>query len=176
MQDIDRLTSDSEIFEIIETPESINMLFSSAMDNVDRACNESIRFLMDFFQGLDCAEEIDCYEGVDCSECFRTHIFSIQLVMREGLTNAVRHGNRLNVLKKVRCSVQVNPEQVLHIEIEDEGKGFNWAKEQNKDISEMDDSLDHGRGLVIMEQYFSRYWYNESGNKLVLEKQIPLKP
>jgi hypothetical protein len=38
----------------------------------------------------------------------------------------------------------------------------------------MDETADHGRGLMIMEQYFSRYWYNESGNKLLLEKSISL--
>lgn len=142
---------DSNLFDIHETDGEITIVFSSTMQNIDRTCDETVRFLL------------DCIEGIS------EHLFSIQLVMREGLTNAVRHGNCLDKQKTVTYSVKVGSDRLLRMEIEDQGQGFNWQKEQKK---KKDDSQEHGRGLVIMGQYFSSYWYNEIGNKLILEKRI----
>lgn len=161
--------SDNDLFNVMETPESITITFSSTMGNVDRVCGETIRFLINFFK-----EVSDCSEGVDCYKCFTSHLFSIQLVMREGLTNAVRHGNCLNACKTVKCSVRINPNQLIRLEIEDQGDGFDWRKEQLRDV-DANGAAEHGRGLLIMGQYFSRYWYNDRGNRLVLEKLICLK-
>lgn len=174
---------DNALFNIHETSESITITFSSTMDNIDRTCEETNRFLMELFKRFDSfkcdnfksgnkSAKDDCQQTTEYSEKFRSHLFAIQLVMREGLTNAVRHGNCLNPSKTVRCSVDMKADLMLHMEIEDQGKGFNWKKEQQ--CRDMDETADHGRGLMIMEQYFSRYWYNESGNKLLLEKSISL--
>jgi len=160
--------SNNDLFNILETPESITITFSSTMENIDRTCDETIRFLMNFFKGLNCPEGADRYKYL------KNHLFSIQLVMREGLTNAVRHGNCLNARKTVKCSVQMNQNQVLRMEIEDQGEGFDWKKEQLREV-DTTGSAEHGRGLLIMEQYFSRYWYNDIGNRLVLEKLIYFK-
>ncbi|MBF0231873.1 MAG: ATP-binding protein [Desulfamplus sp.] len=162
--------SDNDMFDVLETSEGITIIFSSTMDNVDRTCEEAVKFLMDSFK------EFHCPEGIDCSKCLKSHLFSIQLVMREGLTNAVRHGNRFNVFKKVKCSVNISSDNLLRMEIEDQGEGFDWRGEQLRDRdADVDDTAEHGRGLLIMQQYFSRYWYNDSGNKLILEKQISFK-
>lgn len=157
--------SHNDLFNVLETPESITITFSSTMENVDRTCSETIRFLMDFFSNSDCSSEVDCYE------CFKSHLFSIQLVMREGLTNAVRHGNCLNPSKTVECSVRMGPDYLLRVEIEDQGEGFDWKKIRFRGI-DSDETSEHGRGLMIIEQYFAKYWYNDSGNRLVLEKPI----
>ncbi len=164
--------SANDQFDIHETAESITVTLSSTMGNVDRTCDEILRFLIDVFKGLGTFTKDNFQEELEYSEKFRSHLFAIQLVMREGLTNAVRHGNCLNASKTVRCSVQINENKELKVEIEDQGKGFNWRKKQNR--KGMDETSEHGRGLMIMERYFSRYWYNESGNKLVLEKNISL--
>ncbi|SLM30699.1 Predicted anti-sigma regulatory factor RsbW1 (Serine/threonine protein kinase) [Desulfamplus magnetovallimortis] len=145
---------EANMFEIIESNDSLKIVFSSTMVNIDRTCDESARFLT------------RCIKGIS------EHLFAIQLVMREGLTNAVRHGNQLDAGKIVKCSLKVLPDQFIRMEIEDQGDGFNWRSEQ---VRQMDDEADHGRGLVIMSQYFSRYWYNDRGNRLVLEKQIDMK-
>ncbi|MBF0112491.1 MAG: ATP-binding protein [Desulfamplus sp.] len=166
-------------FEVHETPQSITIIFSSKMKNIDRTCDETLRFLMNISKDCSCEESEkgqDCPEletkKPKCSQCFKSHLFAIQLVMREGLTNAVRHGNSLNPSKMVRVLVEMRHNEVLYIEIEDQGKGFDWRNEQHKGIDDIDEDSYHGRGLMIMEQYFSRYWYNDAGNKLTLEKNI----
>lgn len=171
--------SDSNNFNIDETPESITIVFSSTMKNIDRTCDETLRFLMNIFKDFPCPDSVkkECKKEQNCSDCLKSHLFAIQLVMREGLTNAVRHGNALNPYKKVKCNVRINRQSIvnllLHMEIEDQGNGFDWREEQK--FKNLDEASEHGRGLMIMEQYVSRYWYNESGNKLTLEKSISLK-
>ncbi len=161
-------------FDIHETAESITIIFSSTMENIDRTCDEALKFLVRIFKDHICqyGENIRG-EDSECYDCFKSHLFAIQLVMREGLTNAVRHGNSLNASKTVTCSVKINSDLLLRMEIEDQGDGFNWREEQR--FKTIDETSDHGRGLMIMEQYFSKYWYNESGNKLMLEKSVGLK-
>ncbi|MBF0572204.1 MAG: ATP-binding protein [Desulfamplus sp.] len=182
MTDISNPTDNNQ-FHIYETDDSITITFSSTMENIDRTCEETTRFLIELFKRLEsfhsnkfkCEEKYfkkELKQEIEYSEKLKSNLFAIQLVMREGLTNAVRHGNCFNVAKIVRCYVKIDQKQMLIVEIEDQGDGFNWKREQSKNIKDLDDDSDHGRGLMIMEQYFSRYWYNERGNKLTLEKNI----
>ncbi|MBF0199737.1 MAG: ATP-binding protein [Desulfamplus sp.] len=143
--------TDRELFDIHEKDDGLSIIFASTMENVDRTCYEAGRFLKSVVEGIS------------------AHLFSIQLVMREGLTNAVRHGNRMDAKKQVIFSIKIKQGEFIRMEIEDQGQGFNWQMEQQRDLNDDDD---HGRGLVIMKQYFSSYGYNERGNLLVLEKRI----
>ena len=140
-----------DLFDISVVQDGVTVVFSSTLQNVDRAC------------------EVICHNLTKGRDDIHRHLFSIQLVLREGLTNAVRHGNGLDKKKCVRCSVKVEENRAIRVEIEDQGEGFDWRKEQCR---EPGDSEEHGRGLVIMEQYFTSYRYNEIGNKLVLEKHV----
>ncbi|MBF0379132.1 MAG: ATP-binding protein [Desulfamplus sp.] len=182
MTEISNLTKSNQ-FHICETDDSITIVFSSTMENIDRTCEETTRFLIELFKRFEFHHsnnfkfkekylKKELKQEIDYSAKLRSNLFAIQLVMREGLTNAVRHGNCFNAAKIVRCYVKIDKNQMLIVEIEDQGEGFNWKREQTKDIKDLDDDSDHGRGLMIMEQYFSRYWYNERGNKLTLEKHI----
>jgi len=96
-------------------------------------------------------------------------IFSIQLAMEEALVNAVKHGNRMDVSKKVYVRCEVLPD-VLRVEIEDEGEGF--------DPSTVPDPTDpdqlenpHGRGILLMRTFMSRVEFNPRGNCVTLEKR-----
>lgn len=95
-------------------------------------------------------------------------LFSVRLALEEGLMNAIKHGNQRDPTKSVRVFCEVD-DQCTHIEIEDEGVGF--------DPSAVPDPLADeglhkcsGRGLLLMRQYMSRVEYQDGGRKLVLEK------
>src|SRR5438093_11288790 len=49
--------------------------------------------------------------------------FDVQLILREGLLNAVHHGNKDNPLRRVYCTLGLD-QTYLQITIEDEGEGF----------------------------------------------------
>ncbi len=140
-----------DLFDISVVQDGVSVVFSSTLQNVDQAC------------------EVICQNLTKGRDDIHRHLFSIQLVLREGLTNAVRHGNAMDRKKRVRCSVKVKEDFVLQVEIEDQGEGFDWRTEQSREPCENED---HGRGLAIMERYFTRYSYNEVGNKLILEKHV----
>ena len=48
----------------------------------------------------------------------------LTIAVREAITNAVKHGNKLDPAKKVKVSFNVNGSE-FRIRVEDEGEGFN---------------------------------------------------
>ncbi len=144
--------SQSDKFDVSETHDTIEINFNSTMHNVDRTCDELMGFLYRTFKGM------------------KKHCFDLNLVMREGLTNAVKHGNRLDSAKKVRCLMKIKPAGEIYMEIEDQGDGFDWKNMQKRPFN--DYLSDHGRGLVIIHQYCPDHAYNDKGNQLILNKRL----
>ncbi len=141
---------ENNLFSVVRDTNRLEISFSSSMQNVDRVDVETRKLLNEI--GL------------------HSEIFSVSLVMREALTNAVRHGHRFDPRKIVKYSLSFNGEDLVMI-IEDQGNGFDWqaARERTPDFQ-----ADHGRGLPIMSQYFAEAVYNDKGNKLVLKKHCHL--
>jgi serine/threonine-protein kinase RsbW len=96
-------------------------------------------------------------------------IFSVHLAVHEALVNAIVHGNRQDAEKQVHVCCRLSPE-LFHIEIADEGDGF--------DPGELPDPTDPdrlesptGRGVMLMRAFMSRVAYSDRGNRVVLEKR-----
>lgn len=92
-------------------------------------------------------------------------LFILQLMLREGLINAVKHGCRNNDKLKIDCSLIIYDNEYI-IEIEDPGNGFHW--EVSRRESRLHDTS--GRGLSIIKKYSSSFSFNEKGNKLKIRK------
>jgi serine/threonine-protein kinase RsbW len=131
---------------ITHETDRLTISFQSTMENIDRADQESRIFLEK--SGL------------------QSEIFPVCLCMREGLTNAVRHGHQNNASRIVKYSLSRTGNGLI-MEIEDEGDGFDWKSVEKR---KPDSDSEHGRGLVIIRKYFSTYTFNEKGNKLTLVK------
>jgi serine/threonine-protein kinase RsbW len=140
-------------FEMIQTEDTIDIRFSSCMDNIDAVCQAVTRYLL--FR-LAAVQRPD-------------HLFAVNLVMREGLTNAVLHGNKNDDTKDVRFRLKIVDDLSIHVEIEDQGSGFDWRKYR---YCQFPLAADHGRGIPIMQTYFTRYAFNEKGNILFLQKDF----
>lgn len=95
-------------------------------------------------------------------------VFGVRLALEEALVNAIKHGNRMDPNKQVRIDCRVEDDSV-RIVIEDEGEGFNVAAVPDPTI---DENLDKpgGRGIMLMRAFMTSIEYNESGNRIVLEK------
>lgn len=89
--------------------------------------------------------------------------FNLVLILKEILTNAIEHGNKLDESKNV--FIRITPlEKNICITIRDEGTGFNIADtfaKQKKDLFS-----ERGRGLVIIYEYADKVEFNESGNEI----------
>ena len=139
------------VFNVFQTTDSIEFTFSSTMKNIDDVCEQTTHYIQSKIQGID------------------LYLFPINLVIREGLTNAVRHGNKSDPYKMVRFLLTIFDNKAIKLMIEDQGAGFDWRKLKNSDQPENED---HGRGIMIIGAYFSHYSYNDKGNILYLEKDI----
>ena len=144
------MEKETDIFEVTASKDNLHIRFSSFLEYIDEVCKTVTQFL-----------------GSDQKE-LAPHLFATNLVLREGLTNAVRHGNKNDPDKLVDFQLKIDNKSIC-LEIADQGEGSDWKKQQ---LSQVPEDEDHGRGIPIMETYFTRYSYNQKGNRLYLEKKI----
>ena len=132
------------MFKVSQNSNEIYLSFSAFLRNIDRAAEETKRFLKKAGK--------------------ENQSFNIILGLREALINAVVHGSRNNSRRVIIYHLRIEND-IFFIEVEDEGYGFDWRAYFEKGIPKLHD---HGRGLAIMKRYFSAMKYNERGNKLLL--------
>ena len=92
--------------------------------------------------------------------------FAVHLACEEALANALRHGNREDPTKEVRLACQVGPEMV-RIEVEDEGEGFDPSALPDPTAPENLDR-ESGRGVLLMHAYMDHVEFQGRGNRVVL--------
>jgi serine/threonine-protein kinase RsbW len=99
--------------------------------------------------------------------------FGIRLALDEAIVNAIKHGNQFHPEKTVRVSCLID-DTLFRVEIEDQGPGFRL--EDVPDPTE-EENLERpcGRGIMLMRSFMSKIEYNESGNKVLLEKRPGVK-
>ena len=96
-------------------------------------------------------------------------VFGIKLALEEAMTNAVRHGNRYDVNKKIRVRYAVTPRRVV-IMVADEGPGF--MPEHVPDCTQAEYlERPNGRGLMLIRAYMTHVSYNEAGNEVCMVKE-----
>jgi anti-anti-sigma factor len=103
--------------------------------------------------------------------CLSSSQFPSQLVLRELLNNAVRHGNHENMDKSVKCVVRVT-DDFIFLEVADEGEGFDWHKrfpplEVNfVNTDENGELFTSSYGMRILATYTSEVIFNDKGNRV----------
>lgn len=88
----------------------------------------------------------------------------VLLCVSEAVVNAIKHGNKSNVHKKVSISVWCNDREV-QIQVEDEGEGFDIVKMEDPTIKE-NIRKESGRGIYIIKKLTDTLEYNKKGNKV----------
>lgn len=96
------------------------------------------------------------------------HFFALSLLAREALNNAMIHGNGSDVDKQVIMRL-VFLDGCYVMDIEDQGRGFNWIQHINTVAGEDDES---GRGHEIYRSYARDVRYNVHGNIIRLEYEV----
>lgn len=106
--------------------------------------------------------------AMETAEFSPRDVFGMRLALEEGLVNAIKHGNRMDPEKTVRIACEVS-DVLARVEIEDQGPGFDWNDVPDPTAEE---NLERpcGRGIMLMRAFMSKVEYNESGNKVLLEK------
>jgi serine/threonine-protein kinase RsbW len=95
-------------------------------------------------------------------------LFGVELALEESLSNAIRHGNRLDESKAVLIECKVSP-QKFWLKVRDQGPGF--QPDHVPDCTAADNlECPGGRGLALIRAYMTRVQYNKRGNCVTLEK------
>ena len=91
-------------------------------------------------------------------------VFAVHLAVEEAFLNAVKHGNKMDPLKKVTIDWLVDGEKV-DIRLRDEGEGF---KPESIPDPRFGENLyrPEGRGLLLIHAYMHLAEHNERGNGL----------
>ena len=95
--------------------------------------------------------------------------FAVELLAREALSNAVRHGCGSDPSKKVVFECRLGHRSVV-LKVADDGNGFDWRSGLDRPP---DDEASHGRGLQLYRIYASRHFFNASGNRILLVRSFP---
>ncbi|QQE11389.1 ATP-binding protein [Planctomycetota bacterium] len=95
-------------------------------------------------------------------------IFAIQLALDEAVTNAIRHGNKLDDTKNVTVQYTID-DQRISITICDEGEGFDPYEIPDPTLDE-NLTCPSGRGVMLIQAYMTSVSYNDKGNCLTLVK------
>lgn len=91
-----------------------------------------------------------------------------RLCLDEVLINAIKHGNNEDKAKKVTISLFIDKD-IWAIRVEDEGEGFS-PKDVPTTASKEYYELDHGRGILLMQNYMDEIWYFDRGTRVQLKK------
>jgi anti-sigma regulatory factor (Ser/Thr protein kinase) len=94
--------------------------------------------------------------------------FPVEMLLRESLNNAILHGNRGDLEKKIRAEVRIGRKCVL-LRITDEGQGFSHRRAR-KAIPNPEAT--GGRGLAIYRLYAHRISFNSKGNQVSLWRTV----
>ncbi len=82
-------------------------------------------------------------------------LHKIGIAVRESMVNAVVHGNRYNVRKKVHLTVHTGGDRII-VNIRDEGDGFELSKVPDPLADE--NLLRHsGRGILLMQAFMDEF-------------------
>lgn len=97
---------------------------------------------------------------------------NLLLSVNEAISNAMKHGNRFDIEKKVTITASLNQSQ-LRISIKDEGQGFDPDKVPDPTAPE-NIFKDSGRGLYIMRTCIDdmKYEFHPDGTELILIMNI----
>ena len=125
---------------------TLKLDFRSSYQNVDRA----VETILDYVK----------------KESILVNHFELNVVLRELLTNAVRHGNKNDPDKKVKCWLTFEKSD-FKFTIKDEGKGFIPSKEMDQKSCEL---TPHGMGLTIITSLGYNMEYNENDKSLKVYK------
>ncbi|HHQ48280.1 MAG TPA: ATP-binding protein [Acidobacteria bacterium] len=105
------------------------------------------------FENIEVAERVlvDLCDSVGCPEEDRTPLLTS---LREAVANAVRHGNRLDLERRVGVEYEIDSREIV-IRVTDEGEGFDPAAVPDPTAPE-NLLRPGGRGIFFMKQLMDR--------------------
>jgi len=96
-------------------------------------------------------------------------IFAVKLAVEEAVSNAIRHGNRMDPSRNVRIGWTADEREVV-ITVGDDGPGFDPVCVPDPTSPE-NLELPGGRGIMLMRAFMSEVAFNPQGSQIWLLKR-----
>ncbi|MBM4176968.1 MAG: ATP-binding protein [Ignavibacteria bacterium] len=114
----------------------------------------------------------EAFEGINVK---KDYFNMLLLAITEAVNNAIVHGNKSNITKKVILELTVT-DSTIKIDVTDEGEGFDIEKIPDPTLPE-NLLREHGRGVYIMKHFVDEMYYTKSkeGNSLTLISEFKLE-
>lgn len=132
--------------------------------NIEKMCCTIKVMLKDIQAGCNCISE--------------DTLFELKVILNELLSNAIKHGNKMNELKKLKVVSGLTTDSKIFFVIQDEGEGFDCScnksliNSPDSPCFDFNDLKETGRGIYIVRELCDRVIYNEKGNKVIVIKKI----
>lgn len=112
------------------------------------------RYLESTLESVESAEDL-ALEVARQAGLGEDELQKIAMAVRESMVNAVVHGNRYNIHKKVRLSVSRGPRE-LTVKIADEGEGFDYGNLPDP-LSPENLLRSSGRGIFLIRSFMDEF-------------------
>jgi serine/threonine-protein kinase RsbW len=109
-------------------------------------------------------------ESLEPGKVDEGRIFDIKLCIEEAARNAIVHGNHSDRRLSVKVTYWIEADK-LHIEVEDEGAGFDH-KVLPDPTSSGHIMKNSGRGVYLIKKLMDSVEFNDKGNKITLVKDL----
>src|SRR6267143_1555251 len=94
---------------------------------------------------------------------------AVELALREALSNAVVHGNRMDAHKLVQIRCQCELGKGVSIVVTDQGQGFDpKAVPDPLTVERLEE--EHGRGIHLMKLAMDEIWFGRGGSEVHMRK------
>jgi serine/threonine-protein kinase RsbW len=96
-------------------------------------------------------------------------MFAIRLGLEEAIVNAIKHGNKFDLAKKVYVQAEISA-AVAKITVEDEGPGFDRCEVPDP---RADANLEKcsGRGILLIESYMHGVEWGNRGRRITMMRR-----
>jgi len=124
-------------------------------------------------------ESVDLAESVvmrvsEASGFDEEDVHKIGMAVREGVINAYNYGNQQDRNKKIRMTLEFEPERMI-VYVLDQGKGFELTEIPDP-LAEENLLRTSGRGLFLMRAFMDEFSIHRGpggGAQLVMAKKLP---
>jgi serine/threonine-protein kinase RsbW len=108
---------------------------------------------------------------IEGSHCIIGEEHAVELALREALSNAVVHGNRLDAHKlvHVRCRCKVG--KGISLIVSDQGQGFD-AQNAPDSVAAENLEAEHGRGIRLMKFVMDEVSFQQRGTEVHMCKRL----
>jgi serine/threonine-protein kinase RsbW len=108
---------------------------------------------------------------IEGSHCIRGEEHAVELALREALSNAVVHGNRLDAHKLVHIRCRCKVGRGISLIISDQGQGFDAHSVPDSVAAENLEAV-HGRGIRLMKCVMDEVSFRQRGTEVHMCKRL----